>query len=105
MRAAVQTEPTFRFQIIPDGDQTVVKLVGEADFEVVDALRDALSTALEGHPERLVLDLGETSFLDTAAARVLVSARRDARGRAVAVTVRDSGPVSRRVLELAGMFD
>ena len=100
----VQTDQSFRYQLVPHGHEVVVKLAGECDFVVVEPLRDAMSAALAARPGRLVLDLGEVSFLDTAAARTLVAARRDARASAVPVTVQGTAPVPQKVLEIVGMF-
>ena len=81
----------------------VVVLTGEHDLSSADELTDALAQA--AGPATLV-DLSETSFIDSAVLGVLIGSHRDATaaGRSWALVVGPgSGAAVRRILELTGL--
>lgn len=85
---------------IADGT-AVVRLYGELDLAVRDALAGRLAEVAEKRPDVLVIDLAAVTFMDcgTAAviagvARLLPSGRRP--------VLRSACPLVRRVLELTG---
>ncbi|NUT55779.1 MAG: STAS domain-containing protein [Thermoleophilia bacterium] len=53
----------------------VVRLVGELDLYNAPQVRSALLELAAEQPERLVVDLGEVSFVDSTALGVLIEAR------------------------------
>ena len=81
---------------------TVVRLVGELDLYNAGDVREALLAACEEEPERLVVDLGGVSFLDSTVLGVLVEARSrvtDKRTFMLAAPGRET----RRALDLSGL--
>lgn len=53
----------------------VVHLAGELDLYNADEVRDALTDAIAGSPERLVIDMEHVEFVDSTALGVLIEAR------------------------------
>ena len=54
-----------------DGVIANVTVRGELDITTAAGLKTCLLAATDGHPERLVLDLGDLVFVDVAGARAL----------------------------------
>ena len=85
----------------PHGD-THVRVSGEIDLANVDEVRHAITTALSGDPASVVLDLRDTTYLDsTAIAMLFRLAQRlgDAGNAALRLVVPKEAPI-RSVLEL-----
>jgi len=59
-----------------DDRQAVIGVVGELDLASVHELRWAIAAALDSGHHDIVLDLSDTTFLDSTALGVLISARR-----------------------------
>jgi stage II sporulation protein AA (anti-sigma F factor antagonist) len=80
-----------------EGDDLVVELVGDIDYQVGRALYDDLYALLEsaGH-RRFVIDLARVPFLDSSGLRALL--RANAGDRTVAL--RGVGPALFRVIDL-----
>lgn len=57
----------------------IITPVGEIDLGSSPELRDALRTALGANPERLVVDLSETTYMDSSGVATLVEAMQIAR--------------------------
>ena len=89
-----------RLEVLPGG-AAVVHVRGDLDLGTAPALAEAIASA--GDPENVVLDLGECSFVDSAALRtILVAARATQdRGGRLALVVTDPG--IRRVLEITAV--
>lgn len=81
---------------------SVARVQGEVDVANVGEVETALRLAVEGSRARLVLDLSEVQYLDSAGVRALFAAVRAAgeRGLAVRVALPSSSPLM-RVLEVA----
>ena len=84
------------------GAATVVRLAGELDLYNAHLVRDALLDAAAGAPERLVVDLGEVTFLDSTALGVLIEARRSLQNRRGFVLAAP-GLETSRALEVSGL--
>ncbi len=84
------------------GDLGVCRVVGELDSFGAGRLREVLSTVVES--PRVVLDLGEMTFIDSAGLGVIVGAVRRIRELGGAVGLCTRRPAILRVLQLAG-FD
>jgi anti-sigma B factor antagonist len=84
------------------GDALVVALAGELDLYNAPAVRKALLEAAARRPRRLVVDLGEVTFLDSTALGALVEARR-ALGNRDAFALAAPGLEARRALEVSGL--
>ena len=100
-RASVAAE---RVAIEVDGGPgtTTVFISGELDLATMPFVSEQLTLVLETRPERLVLDLTRTRFLDCGSARMIV-----ATGRSLPVgrlpVIRRPSPSVRRILELTGL--
>lgn len=93
---------TLNISELPGGWQCIA-VSGEIDLATVPELETAIDSVLDsdGHP--LVVDLRETSFMDSTGLKALVMANRrfDELGRRFAIAV-SGGPVS-RLLDLSGV--
>jgi anti-anti-sigma factor len=80
----------------------LVRLAGELDLHNVDEVRAALAEAGSGEPERLVVDLGEVSFVDSTALGALVASEKElpAGTRLLLAAPR---PDVRRALDVSGL--
>jgi anti-anti-sigma factor len=83
------------------GDWTVAHIGGELDMSNCSYVRDELTRSIPGEVDGLVIDLGETIYLDSAAIELLFElARRLGRRRqGLRIAMPDDSPL-RRVLEL-----
>jgi len=81
---------------------TAVFIRGELDLVTMPVFAEQLTLALRGNPERLVLDMASTDFMDCGSARLIAGAARSLPegGRLV---IRCPGPGVRRMLELTGL--
>jgi anti-sigma B factor antagonist len=85
-----------------DGGVTIVRLAGEMDLYNAHVVRDALLAACAESPERLVVDLGEVTFLDSTALGVLIEGRKALENRR-AFLLAAPGLETRRALEVSGL--
>lgn len=76
---------------------------GEIDLATVPELESAIESVLSANSHPLVIDLTESSFMDSTGLKVLVMANRrfDETGRGFAIAV-SGGPVS-RLIDLSGV--
>ena len=80
---------------------TTVLIIGELDVATMPFVSEQLTLVLETKPERLVLDLTRTGFLDCGSARMIVATGRSLPGgRPI---IRRPSPGVRRILELTGL--
>ena len=84
----------------PHGD-THVRVSGEIDLANVDEVRHAITTALSGDPASVVLDLRDTTYLDSTAIAMLfrLAQRLGHRRQQLRLVVPKEAPI-RSVLEL-----
>jgi anti-sigma B factor antagonist len=80
----------------------VVSLGGELDLYNADEVREALTGAADGQPERIVVDLSEVEFIDSTALGVLIEARTKLENRR-AFLLAAPGIETRRALEVSGL--
>ena len=85
-------------------EATTVFVYGELDLVTMAVFAEQLTLALRGNPERLVLDMAATDFMDCGSARLIAMAARSLPegGRLV---IRRPGRGVRRILELTGLDD
>jgi anti-sigma B factor antagonist len=81
---------------------TVVRLAGELDLYNASEVRDALATAAENKPQRIVVDLSRVEFIDSTALGVLIEARTRLENRR-AFLLAGPGLETRRALEVSGL--
>jgi anti-anti-sigma factor len=93
----VSTSGDFDVQVATmPGDAVVVEVSGELDLATAPRLEAAITEA--GRASRLVVDLSECTFLDSAGVRALASAVHEKTQRPVALVVTDPGIM--RVIEI-----
>jgi anti-anti-sigma factor len=80
------------------GTATLV-IIGELDLNTMPLLSECLSLILEQKPQRLVVDMARTSFMDCGSARLIAGAFRS-RPDTGQLVIRRPSPAVRRVLEL-----
>ena len=80
----------------------VVRLAGELDLYNAHEVRDALASAAEKRPERIVVDLANVEFIDSTALGVLIEARTKLENRR-AFLLASPGIETRRALEISGL--
>lgn len=94
------TPAPLSFDVRREGEGAhVVSLAGELDSSNVDTLAAPIAALLAERPERLIFDLGELRFMDSAGIAVLVHAAAEVGP----VEVRDPSPIVRRVIEVTGL--
>jgi anti-anti-sigma factor len=83
------------------GGSVVLRLVGELDLYNAEEIRAALTKAIDGSPDKVVVDMSDVEFVDSTALGVLIEARsklgRD--GLALAAPQVDT----RRTLQVSGL--
>jgi len=85
----------------PDADGVPVVVVsGELDVSNVDLLKASVASVTRNHPERIIFDLGDLRYIDSAGIAVLLSAAAEC-----AVRLRDPSPAVLRIVELTGLTD
>lgn len=84
-----------------DRDGAVVRVSGEVDYAAKAALQDALDEAAVSCTD-VVVDMRDTTFVDSTAISVLISCRHAADVRNGTLTILPSTPV-RRVLAILGL--
>ena len=82
------------------GGAVVVKLAGDLDLYNTEQVRAGLANALDGSPERLVVDLAEVDFIDSTALGALIDAHRKAPGGLRVACPQDA---VRRALQVSGL--
>ena len=78
----------------------VLMLHGEADLHAAPQLRDRLRTAMDGGATGLVVDLTETSFVDSTSLGVLLGALKRQREEGGELRIVVSRPEIRRIFEI-----
>ncbi|MBD0339031.1 MAG: STAS domain-containing protein [Thermoleophilia bacterium] len=89
-------------EVVEQDGALIVRLAGELDLYNAEVVRGALGEAAVRAPERLVVDLGEVSFLDSTALGVLIEARGKLENRS-GFLLAAPGLEARRALEVSGL--
>ena len=84
-----------------EGDTAVVALQGELDLYNAQAVRDALTAAVK-EAQRVVVDLGGVTFIDSTAMGLLIEARSQLAERS-AFVLASPGVETRRALQVSGL--
>ncbi len=85
--------------------ETVLKLSGEIDYESAQDLRTAVSGALEGGIDSLIINMAGVTFLDSTGIGTLVVARRICHGCGVTMHIREANPFIVRLFAVVGVCD
>jgi anti-sigma B factor antagonist len=86
-----------------DDSRHVVAVAGEIDLFTAPDLKAALSEALESGHTRIVVDLSQTTFLDSTALGVLIGAVKRLRSRDGVLTIVNSDPNIAKTFEITGL--
>lgn len=86
-----------------EGGSTVVVLRGEADVYTVQVVVDALARVISQRDGSIVVDLAQTTFIDTAALRAVLRAREVLAGGERQLTLRSPSRAAHRVLSVFGL--
>lgn len=89
-------------EVVQQDGAVIVRLSGELDLYNAEIVRAALTDATGREPERVVVDLGEVSFLDSTTLGVLIEARGTLSNRR-SFLLAAPGLEARRVLEVSGL--
>ena len=85
------------------GDAVVVAVEGELDLFTAPFLRDEVRDAIKQDSSKLVLDLGELSFMDSSGLSVLIEAWRLATGEGGGVALAAPQAPVARILRTTGL--
>lgn len=96
-------ESPFSVRVESRGTVSGVAVSGELDLAGVDALQGALDRAVEEASEILVVDLSETTFIDSTGLQALIRCERRASAAGLGLVLIGARPQVRRVFELAGL--
>jgi anti-anti-sigma factor len=77
----------------------VITLVGDVDISNATRVSDTVTAIAEGRPQRLVFDLADLTFIDSAGISVLVAATSALED----VRLREPSAIVSRVIELTGL--
>jgi anti-sigma B factor antagonist len=90
-------------QIQPD--LVVVALSGEVDMNAAPDFGDALTTAVDSSPRFVVIDLGNTTFIDSTALRVLMQGRKRLEALGGGMSIVCPNRLVWKIFEITGLVD
>jgi anti-sigma B factor antagonist len=86
-----------------DDERHVLAVAGEIDLFTAPELKSALGDAVEAGRSRIVVDLTQTTFLDSTALGVLIGAVKRLRSRDGAMTIVNTDPNIAKTFEITGL--
>jgi anti-sigma B factor antagonist len=92
----------YRVRVIDVEGEPIVEVSGEIDLHARLELVTAISQASTAG-QRLVIDLSQTTFIDSAAVKALLDAWRSQKEAGQVLVLREPAPVVVRTLEIAGL--
>jgi anti-sigma B factor antagonist len=101
--APVPTE--LSIQRNDEAEGVVLTLCGELDLATAPGLEQRLQEILAAPPRRLLLDLSELTFVDSAGVSVLIRAKKEAEGNGCQMVLRRPTAQLHRVFALVGLTD
>ncbi len=100
--AQIAGPPRFTVESRPDRYRVLVVPQGELDLDTVGVVAAEVDDLADRGFDRIVIDLRETSFIDSSGVHLLVKCAQRADAR---ITVIDGSPTIGRVFDLAGVRD
>jgi anti-sigma B factor antagonist len=88
-----------------DGGRVVLAVSGELDAYSAPGLEDQIGRLLNDRVDHVVLDLGETQFLDSSGLRAILSAQRRLTEAGGQLTLRSPSEPVTRLLDITGLSD
>ena len=96
--------PEFSLKQEPiDADRHVVAVTGEIDLFTAPELKSTLADAQEAGHTRIVVDLTQTTFLDSTALGVLIGAVKRLRSQDGVLTIVNTDPNIAKTFEITGL--
>jgi anti-sigma B factor antagonist len=95
--------PQEHFPVLWLGQAAVVTLPVEVDITVADQVREDLLSVLNRGPAVLIVDMGGTTFCDSAGVHALVRAHKRAAASDAGMLLVVSAPAVQRVLAITGV--
>jgi anti-sigma B factor antagonist len=86
-----------------DSDRHVVAVRGELDLYTASELKEVFAGAIDAGRIRIIVDLADTTFLDTSALSVLLSAFKRLRSRGGALVLAGLNEKIAKVFEITGL--
>ena len=95
----------YSIRVDSHGGMTTISLGGEIDVAAGRSVRAAVADSIlvDPRPDRLVIDLTDTTFMDSTGLNALVLARHAARFVGAVLEVTSGPPTVMRVLEISGL--
>ena len=88
-----------------EGTRTIIWLAGDQDVATARRLREDLDSAIAADDSDIAVDMSEVTFIDAATIGTLIAGRNDLRTLARMLTIRDSPPHTRRLLDVCELRD
>jgi anti-sigma B factor antagonist len=99
----VTKPPQFEVEVHELDGVALVAVRGEIDLFTAPELKTALGEAIEGGKTRIVVDLEETTFLDSTALGVLIGTVKRLRSRDGRMTIVNVDPNIAKTFEITGL--
>ena len=93
----------FGLSVSTEDGATIVRVSGDLDCYSAPQLRAALLTLVADGPRQVVVDVGETNFIDSTGLGVLVGGVRRVREGGGDMVLRSPNALTRRLFEIAGV--
>ncbi len=97
------SESDFDVSVVEVGSQVVVAVRGEIDVETAPRVWTCLEEVIPSAEERLVLDLTETTFIDSTALSVFVRAFKRLRHAGADLVLRSPSRTARKIFTITGL--
>jgi anti-sigma B factor antagonist len=85
------------------GDLLIIKLQGEVDLYAAPELKSHVNGAIERGKKKLILDLSQTTFIDSTTLGILVSGMKRLRPRGGMLAVLCPDPTMARIFDITGL--
>lgn len=87
------------------GNQLVIRLGGEIDHHTARDIKQQMDDMICSYPlDRLILDMTDVRFMDSAGIGILLGRYRLVRSRGGTVSIRNASGQVDRVIEMAGLY-
>jgi anti-sigma B factor antagonist len=96
-------EEQFIAVVQHEGNDAIVRVAGDVDSYSCPRLADVIRQAMQAEKRRVIVDIANVTFVDSAGLRVFVAARKeaDAQGRIFILAGANRG--AQRLLEITGL--
>ncbi len=97
--------PELILDVKREGTTARIAVRGEFDAYSAPALEQQISELLDDHVREMVLDLSETTFLDSSGLRAILTAHRRLASEGGKLTLRSPSTPVARLLDITGLAD